>query len=195
METKDPEVQVPSCERTTKAVGAAKRMHALFGDLAFGSAPTMQLGASVSREVIEANAPALRVRGEAFYLKLADLFESRIQGPLHLFNQLMSGARDAFGALNVRYVLASHYYVGSGSGAKGDDLMKDCYYLDFPEPYNIEGPGGMVEKVVQAFPGYLSSYEFAAEKTTSDPVASSLLESREDVSRTLAFPQTESATQ
>ncbi len=114
--------------------------------------------------------------------------------PYFMFSRLLHEIDQTFGMEATARVLVYHYYTGSGSGNDGQHL-NSCTYLDFPEPYNVEGPGGIVEKIVAEFPTLFSDYELSPEESTSDPVASFLLESRAGVSQTLAFPQTESAAQ
>lgn len=144
------------------------------------------LGTPDDRVSLEKEGPLMRLRAAAFLQRLADLFTNKNFAPYLMFQRLKAEVTDPFGQDGADTVLAHHSYSHSTQ-------IAECTHLDFPEPYNIEGSGGVVEKVIRAFPADFSDFELNSIPTDSEPSFSH--EPQASVSHTLAFPQIESEAQ
>lgn len=145
------------------------------------------LGTPDNGAVLEKEGPHMSLRATAFLQRLADLFTSKNSAPYLMFQRLKAEVTDPFGQDGADTVLAHHCYSHSTQ-------IAECTHLDFPEPYNIEGLNGVVEKVIRAFPADFSDFELSSIPTDSE-LPSSSLEPQADVSHTPASPQTESGVQ
>lgn len=146
------------------------------------------LGTPDNTAVLEEKGPQMSLRATAFLQRLADLFTKKNAAPYLTFQRLKAEVTDPFGQDGADTVLAHHFYSHSTSGAGVQDLITKCTHLDFPEPYNIERPGGVIEKVIRAFPADFSDFELNSNSTDSEPPSSSP-ELQADVSHTPASPQ------